>query len=90
MRIHDKNLADAIMVKFGTAPYEPTVLQLASIKQAITLLDRAATDEEWFDFVAKYCPGAGKHSYARLDNPDLNALLAVALRTTQRKHPSTI
>lgn len=79
----DQRLAHALKIKFGTAPHEPTAGQLQSIKQyieAIRATGRMPTDADWAHAVGKYCPGAGTHKYAGVDNSDLNTLLELATK----------
>lgn len=78
----DSNLAHAIKLKYGTAPEEPTDLQLAKIKEAVLASGKGASASStlWDDAVKKNCPTAGKYKYSGVDNSDLNALLSMALK----------
>ena len=81
MNNHDQNLKHKIMMEFGTSGVEPTEIQLTYIKAAlgrIVASGRAPAWNEWQRTVYKYCPSAGKHKYAGIDNSDLNTLLELA------------
>ena len=81
MNANDQKLAHALKVQFGTSDYEPTEAQLTSIKNSILRiksLGRYAAEGDWRLAVHTYCPSAGTHKYAGLDNSDLNTLLALA------------
>ena len=79
----DDQLSLAIKVKFGTAPNNPTDLQLARIKadlKAIVDAGRKPTEAEWKAIVGKHCPQAGHYKYSGMDNTDLNVLLSLATK----------
>ena len=77
----NEQLAHSLKIRFGTAPNEPTTEQLTHIKAAIVALQKTGkqpTDNDWRAAVTLYCPGAGRHKYAGMDNSDLITLLALA------------
>lgn len=81
MNTQDKNLAQKIMMEFGTSGAEPTEAQLTHIKEALERIvasGRAPAWADWQRVVYTYCPSSGKHKYAGIDNSDLNTLLALA------------
>lgn len=85
---NQNKLAHALKIKFGLAPTEPTSSQLTDIQSAIRNIratSRVPTDADWSAVVSKYCPTAGTHRYAGLDNSDLNTLLALAILSAQGK-----
>lgn len=82
----DEKLANSLKMKFGLAPNEPTMTQLAAIKSAINQiaeLGRTPSVRDWARIVTQYCPGAGRHKYAGVDNSDLNTLLALATQAAR-------
>lgn len=82
----DQRLAHSLKMKFGTSPHEPTVNQLHSIKQhieAIHATGRMPTESDWARAVGMYCPSAGTHKYAGIDNSDLNTLLEMAKKSRE-------
>ena len=74
---YDSQLAHSLKIKFGLSPSEPSQYQLDLIKNEISALLRP-TDQDWWRIVSKYCPSAGTHKYAGVDNSDLNVLLSMA------------
>lgn len=84
---NDERLIQALRVQFGTSYYEPTASQLLSIKAAIQNIQaegRTPTEGDWRGAVSRFCPSAGQHKHAGLDNSDLNTLLAMASKLTGR------
>jgi hypothetical protein len=80
---YDVELARLLKIRFGTAPQEPSERQLNEIKRAIEAIrnsGRLPTWADWQVLVYRYCPGAGQHRYAGMDNSDLDTLLALARR----------
>ena len=62
MNSYDSDLAHSIMMKFKTAPGEPSESQLINIKQeigAIRAEGRIPSEEDWRRVVKKYCPTSG-------------------------------
>jgi hypothetical protein len=81
MSASDKDLAHKIMIEFGTGGGEPTEIQLTYIKAALGQIVASGKTPAWADWqraVYQYCPSAGKHKYAGIDNSDLNTLLELA------------
>jgi len=81
----DRKLAHSIMMKFGTGHGEPNASQLEAIKKRINSIiasGKRPTHSDWASAVAAYCPSAGTHKYAGVDNSDLDTLLQMA---TQRR-----
>lgn len=86
MTANDQKLAHALMVKFGTSGYEPSDAQLSLIKAAIRQIQNSGkypSESDWRLAVHTYCPSAGTHKYAGLDNSDLNTLLALATQAAK-------
>jgi hypothetical protein len=84
---HDERLIQALRIQFGTSYYEPNASQLLSIKseiQKIQAAGRTPSEGDWRAAVSRFCPSAGKHKYAGLDNSDLNTLLEMASKLTGR------
>jgi hypothetical protein len=84
--VYDDKLKHAIMIKFGTASWEPTDEQLAQIKVAILGIQqsgKSARDDDWRTAVFNCCSTAGRHKYAGIDNSDLNTLLALAAQSAK-------
>lgn len=82
MKAADKELGHSLKIRYGLAPWEPTEVQLGSIKAAIarvTQSGRSPTAEDWHSAVVATCPSAGQHRYSGVDNSDLNTMLALAL-----------
>jgi hypothetical protein len=82
-------LAHKLKLKYGTAPHEPTDVQLALICAEINQIIQSGknpTEKDWTNAVIRHCPQAGKYSYSGIDNSDLNTLLALAIQisTTRR------
>jgi hypothetical protein len=76
-----QSLANSILVKFGTAPYEPNSSQLIAIISDINSLINQGiipTDAQWLSIVQRHCPSTGQYKYSGLDNSDLNTLLKLA------------
>lgn len=82
MTLHDQNLAHSIKIRFGLPPHEPTSEQLNKIKADICAIARP-TESDWYRVIVKYCPRAGRHHSAGVDNSDLNTLLALAIDATK-------
>ncbi len=83
MNEQDQALSHALRVQFGTAPSEPSETQLAQIKRHIEAIRSRGVrprDVDWATAVRMYCPSAGSHVYAGVDNSDLNTLLELAQR----------
>lgn len=83
MSQHDQELAQAIKIKFGTAPDNPTTYQLEKIKQDIKALvaqEITPSERDWVEIVKKHCPEAGNYFYKGLDNSDLTTLLQLATK----------
>ncbi len=83
---NDDKLKHSIMIRFGTASWEPTDAQLSQIKAAVLGIQRSgkhASDDEWRSAVFQSCPSAGKYKYAGIDNSDLNTLLALATQSAK-------
>ena len=83
MNQHDQELAQAIKIKFGTAPDNPTTYQLEKIKQDLKVLVAQGitpSERDWVKIVKKHCPEAGKYFYKGLDNSDLTTLLQLATK----------
>ena len=81
MNTHDQNLAHKIKMEFGTSGAEPTEIQLTFIKAELAQIVTSGETPAWADWqraVYKYCPSAGSHKYAGIDNSDLNTLLEMA------------
>jgi len=81
--IRDRNLAQAIKIRYGTAPTEPSSKQLELIKLAVDAVvrqKRPLSDEVVAEIVYRYCPGAGHYGYHGLDNADLITLLMLAIK----------
>jgi hypothetical protein len=79
----NERLAHALKLQFGTAPFEPTQQQLDAIKQyigAISARGKTPSRDDWAQAVGMFCPGAGRHKYAGIDNSDINTLLALATK----------
>jgi hypothetical protein len=79
-----EKLAQALKLKFGTSPSEPSATQMLSITAQIakvTASGRTPTEDDWRKAVHTACPDAGRHKYAGLDNSDLNTLLALATKS---------
>ena len=84
----DEQLAHALRMKFKTSYEEPNEEQLSKIKAYVLLIQRSgkiATTNDWSNAVNLYCPSAGTHKYAGVDNSDLNTLLALAAKATEGK-----
>nr|WP_314623742.1 hypothetical protein [uncultured Noviherbaspirillum sp.] len=82
----DQRLAQAIKLRFGTAPGEPNEPQLNLIKTAIGKIKASGaipTEGDWAKTVLIHCPSAGTYKYAGVDNSDLNTLLALATNNTK-------
>ncbi|MCK9394459.1 MAG: hypothetical protein M0Q44_02585 [Methylobacter sp.] len=83
MNMNDQELAHRIKIKFGTAPNNPTEIQLDGIKRDIqALVDKGITpsEKDWVLIVKKYCPEAGSYGYAGADTSDLITLLQLATK----------
>jgi hypothetical protein len=80
---HDQELAQAIKIKFGTTPDNPTTYQLEKIKQdlkALVAQGITPSERDWGEIVKKHCPETGKYFYKGLDNSDLTTLLQLATK----------
>jgi hypothetical protein len=79
-----EKLAQALKVKFGTSPSEPSPTQMVRITAEVAKVQasgQAPTDDDWRRAVHNACPDAGRYKYAGLDNSDLNTLLALATKS---------
>lgn len=79
-----EKLAQALKVKFGTSPSEPSPAQMVLITAEVAKVQasgRAPSDDDWRKAVHTACPDAGRYRYAGLDNSDLNTLLALATKS---------
>jgi hypothetical protein len=84
----DEKLAQSLKVKFGTAPSEPTGVQLQQIKAAIQRIQssgKTPSEHDWLSAVSMYCPSTGQYRYAGIDNSDLNTLLALAIQVANKQ-----
>lgn len=84
----DEELAHSLKVKFGTAPGEPSDVQLLKIKNTIRQIQssgKVPTEQDWFNAVKIYCPSTGSWVYKGLDNSDLNTLLALAIKIANKR-----
>lgn len=84
----DEKLAHSLKVKFGTAPAEPSDVQLSKIKNTILQIQsngKAPTEQDWSNVVKIFCPSAGSWNYKGLDNSDLNTLLALAIQVANKR-----
>ena len=82
----DQQLAHAIRMQFKTSSEEPNDEQLRRIKETLLKMRNTGstpTGDDWRKTVALYCPSAGTHKYAGLDNSDLNTLLALATQSAR-------
>ena len=81
-----RNLSQALTIKFGLGPNEPTQSQLNQIVAEMEKIYRPSVSD-WHKVVYKYCPTAGSFKYAGIDNSDLNTLLTLAINAGGRKQP---
>lgn len=80
---NDQELAHKLKIKFGTAPNEPTSIQLEKIKQDIRVLVQKGvipTESDWASIVKKHCPDAGNYGYYGADTSDLITLMQLATK----------
>ena len=80
---NDQELAHKIKIKFGTAPTEPTSLQLEKIKEDIQAFVRRGetpSEKDWAEVVKRHCPGAGSYAYKGADTSDLITLMQLATK----------
>ncbi|WP_421183356.1 hypothetical protein [Aeromonas dhakensis] len=83
-----EKLAHKLKIKYGTAPNEPTNVQIALICNEINKIiqsGRKPTEKDWSDAVYRHCSNVGKYSYSGIDNSDLNTLLALAIQVSTSK-----
>ena len=79
----DQDLAHRIKIKFGTAPNNPTSLQLERIKrdiQALVAKGVTPSEKDWAEVVQEHCPGAGTYLYKGADTSDLITLMQLATK----------
>lgn len=84
----DEKLAHSLKVKFGTAPGEPSDVQLLQIKNTIRQIQssgKAPTEQDWLKAVTLHCPSTGQCKYDGIDNSDLNTLLALAIQVANKR-----
>jgi hypothetical protein len=70
-------LGQSLRTRFGTAPQEPDLEQIARVIVDIEgiLKKRTPVDADWEDSVKRHCPSTGSQFYPATDFSDLNAIL---------------
>ena len=81
------DLSHKIRMTFGTNPNEPNKSQLTMIAMEVKRAydsGRIKSLRDYSEIVKKHCPSAGTWGYKGLDNSDLNTLIALAIKETQK------